>query len=53
MVVHPVIPALRRVSQEDQEFKTSLGHMVRPYFKEEKCPTKTGQVLSDHLRILK
>jgi hypothetical protein len=28
----PVISALRRLKQEDCEFKASLGYTVRPYF---------------------
>jgi hypothetical protein len=29
----PAIPALRRLSQEDLEFKVSLGYIVRPCLK--------------------
>jgi hypothetical protein len=29
----PVIPALRKLRQEDQVFKASLGHTVRPCLK--------------------
>jgi hypothetical protein len=29
----PAIPALRRLRQEDHEFKTSLAYISRPYFK--------------------
>jgi hypothetical protein len=29
----PVIPALRRLRQEDHEFKTSLGYIARPCLK--------------------
>jgi hypothetical protein len=29
----PIIPALRRLSQEAYEFKVKLGHIVRPYLK--------------------
>jgi hypothetical protein len=30
----PVIPALRRLRQEDNKFKVSLGYIVRPCEKE-------------------
>lgn len=29
----PVIPANRKVRQEDRKFKVSLGHLARPCFK--------------------
>jgi hypothetical protein len=32
----PIILALRRLRQEDHEFQTSLGHIMRPYFKKAK-----------------
>jgi hypothetical protein len=31
----PVIPTLRRLWQEDYEFKASLGYMARPCFKKQ------------------
>jgi hypothetical protein len=36
MVQMPVIPALRRLRQEECEFQVSLGYMVRPCLKEKK-----------------
>jgi hypothetical protein len=32
----PLIPALKRMRQEDQEFKASLDYIARPYLKKKK-----------------
>jgi hypothetical protein len=29
----PVIPAFRRMKQDDNEFKPNLGNMAKPYLK--------------------
>jgi hypothetical protein len=42
MVTTPVIPALRRQSQEDCKFQVSLGYMARPYFKKQKIKKFNG-----------
>jgi hypothetical protein len=51
MVVHAVISAFVRLRQEDQEFVTSLGYMVRPCPKkiEEKSAGGMEQVMSTSL----
>jgi hypothetical protein len=36
MVVHVIIPALLRWSQEDPEFQASLGYIARPYLRKNK-----------------
>jgi hypothetical protein len=38
-----VIPALRRLSQEDHEYKASLGHMIRNCLKKQKAKPKQQQ----------
>lgn len=34
LVVHTIIPALRRLGQEDGRLKVSMGYIVRPCFKQ-------------------
>jgi hypothetical protein len=40
----PVIPALRRLRQDDFEFVSSLGYIVRPCLKKRKPQIKTGEM---------
>jgi hypothetical protein len=35
MVVHAVIPALRKLRQEDQKFQSSWSYIMSPCFKKE------------------
>jgi hypothetical protein len=42
VVVIPVIVALRRLRQEDLEFKDSLGYILRPHFKKEREGKREG-----------
>jgi hypothetical protein len=37
----PVIPAHRRLRQEDQEFKANLGYMAIPYLTKSKIIIKS------------
>ena len=39
VVIHTVIPAFERLSQESWEFKTSLGYIAKPCLKE-----RTGEM---------
>lgn len=34
MVVHTIIPSLRRLRQEDDTYKTSVGYVLRACFKQ-------------------
>jgi hypothetical protein len=40
MMMHPVIPALRRLGKEEHEFETSLDNTVRPCLKKKKKKKK-------------
>jgi hypothetical protein len=46
MVAMPVIPAFRRLRQEDCEFKASLGYIVRPCLKKKNPEKKFRSVIS-------
>jgi hypothetical protein len=53
MMTHPVISALWRLRQEDQEFNTSLGGPVRPPLDKKKEKENPTQVMcSCHMLIL-
>jgi hypothetical protein len=45
----PIISALGRLRQEDFEFKTSLGHTMRPYLKKEQQKTNQAKPIHNHL----
>jgi hypothetical protein len=38
----PVIPALRKLSQEDFKFKASLGYLLKPCLKKKQNKKKPG-----------
>jgi hypothetical protein len=40
-----VVPVLRRWTEEDLEFKDSLGYIVKPYLKAKQNKTKTKELL--------
>lgn len=35
-MAQPVIPTLRKLKQEEPEFKANLDHIVKPYLKNKK-----------------
>jgi hypothetical protein len=43
----PIIPALGRRKQEDQEFKSSLGYIARLSFKKKERRKKNGLRISE------
>jgi hypothetical protein len=50
----PVIPALRRLRQEDCEFNTSMGYIERPRLKMHRNKTKHAWSFTDQaLPLLK
>jgi hypothetical protein len=42
MVATPLIPALRRLKQEDCEFQASLGYIARPYLSLSPSPASSS-----------
>jgi hypothetical protein len=47
-----VIPALRRLRQEDQEFKVILGYILRPCLKTKERENKTKSLQIEYLSAL-
>jgi hypothetical protein len=49
--VMPIIPAHRRLRQEDHEFKVSLDYIVRPCLKKTKISKRIHFVLCKYLCV--
>jgi hypothetical protein len=50
VVVHSCNPALRKLRQEEYEFKASLGYLVGPHLKERKKKFQPPQPLHTAIR---